>query len=342
MSRTYAGTAAVQRSAERRERLLDAGAQLLGAEGLDATTVRAVCKAAHLTPRYFYESFADRDALLLAVYDRAAAEAATRILAAVAVAPADAHEKSAAAIAALVDQIAHLPETLITQETTGASAAADGMRQTLYTLETQEHDLSAKMQDSHPRLIAVRSVVFVAIMAAIGLFILRIATARPVVRRVPESRLRPLDIAFGIASVIGLIAIPVYLVMATAQFALRSSFDLGALFPLLRASAFGHVLKLQPAHVLHQAVVFGIGHPQVGEAIVVEIFEHRAHGRGVLAALPVCRPGGNGDLLECSIVLVMEEEILGLVVGHVDIREAVAIEISRGDPHGSALEPGDP
>src|SRR4051812_31626518 len=59
-------------------------------------------------------------------------------------------------IAALEGQIARLPETLITQETTGASAAADGMRQTLYTLETQAHDMSAKMQDSHPRLIAIR------------------------------------------------------------------------------------------------------------------------------------------------------------------------------------------
>jgi copper transport protein len=93
-----------------------------------------------------------------------------------------------------------------------------------------------------PRLIAARSVVFVAIMAAIGLFVLRIATARPVVRRVPDSRLRPLDMAFGIAAVVGLIAIPVYLVMATAQFALRSAFDLSALFPLLRASAFGRGL----------------------------------------------------------------------------------------------------
>lgn len=61
-----------------------------------------------------------------------------------------------AKIAALDEQIARLPEKLITQETTGANAAADGMRQTLYTLEAQEHDLSAKMQDSHPRLIAVR------------------------------------------------------------------------------------------------------------------------------------------------------------------------------------------
>jgi copper transport protein len=93
-----------------------------------------------------------------------------------------------------------------------------------------------------PRLIVARSVVFVALMAAIGLFILRIATARPVVQRVPESRLRPLDVTFGVASLVGLVAIPVYLVMATAQFALRSAFDLGALFPLLRASAFGRGL----------------------------------------------------------------------------------------------------
>ncbi|HKC22110.1 MAG TPA: CopD family protein, partial [Gaiellaceae bacterium] len=93
-----------------------------------------------------------------------------------------------------------------------------------------------------PRLVAVRSIVFVAVMVAIGLFALRIATVRPVVQRVPGSRLRSLDVSFGIAALVGLIAIPVYLVMATAQFALRSAFDLSALFPLLRASAFGRGL----------------------------------------------------------------------------------------------------
>ncbi len=65
-------------------------------------------------------------------------------------------KRSAATIASLEGQIAELPPTLITQETTGASAAADGMRQTLYTLEAQEHKLAAEMQDSHPRLIAAR------------------------------------------------------------------------------------------------------------------------------------------------------------------------------------------
>ncbi len=61
-----------------------------------------------------------------------------------------------AKIASLGAEIAALSPTLVTQETKAASAAADGMRQTLFNLEAQEHDLSAKMQDNHPRLVAVR------------------------------------------------------------------------------------------------------------------------------------------------------------------------------------------
>jgi copper transport protein len=97
-----------------------------------------------------------------------------------------------------------------------------------------------------PRLIAARSVVFLAVMAAIGLFTLRIAIARPVVRRVPETRLRAVSVAFAVAALVGLVAIPIYVVMATAQFALRSSFDLGDVVPLLRDSAFGRsILDLE-------------------------------------------------------------------------------------------------
>jgi copper transport protein len=90
-----------------------------------------------------------------------------------------------------------------------------------------------------PRLIAARSIMFLSVMAAIGVFVLRIGIARPVVRRVPGSRLRAVSIAVGIACAIGLVAIPVYVDMATAQFALRSAFDVGALVPLFRQSAFG-------------------------------------------------------------------------------------------------------
>jgi copper transport protein len=90
-----------------------------------------------------------------------------------------------------------------------------------------------------PRLITARGIAFVSLMAAIGLFVLRMGIARPVVRRVSETRLRSVSIAFGVASAVALLAIPVYVVMSTADFALRSAFDLGNVLPLVRDSAFG-------------------------------------------------------------------------------------------------------
>jgi copper transport protein len=90
-----------------------------------------------------------------------------------------------------------------------------------------------------PRLVTARWLAFLSIMAAIGLFVLRIAVARPVVARVPGTRLRAVTIAFGSASVLGLLVIPVYVLLSTAEFALRSFWSFGALFPLVRVSAFG-------------------------------------------------------------------------------------------------------
>ena len=70
----WAGVPAQERAAERRAQLIDAGFDLLGTEGDAGTTVRAVCQRARLNPRYFYESFSDRDELLVAVYDHVVAE----------------------------------------------------------------------------------------------------------------------------------------------------------------------------------------------------------------------------------------------------------------------------
>src|SRR4029450_12563733 len=76
-------------------------------------------------------------------------------------------------------------------------------------------------------------------VSAIALFVLRIVVARPVVTRVPGTRLRAVTVAFGAASVVALLAIPVYFLLSTAEFALRSFWSFGALFPLVRVSAFG-------------------------------------------------------------------------------------------------------
>ena len=90
-----------------------------------------------------------------------------------------------------------------------------------------------------PRLVTARWVAFLSMMSAIGLFILRIVVARPMVARVSGTRLRSVTIAFGVASVVALLAIPIYVLLATAEFALRSFWSFGALFPLVRVSAFG-------------------------------------------------------------------------------------------------------
>jgi AcrR family transcriptional regulator len=76
-SHRWVGVPADERRAERRRLLVAAGFELMGTEGDAGTTVRAVCAATRLNPRYFYESFADRDALLLAVYDQQVAELGT-------------------------------------------------------------------------------------------------------------------------------------------------------------------------------------------------------------------------------------------------------------------------
>jgi copper transport protein len=65
------------------------------------------------------------------------------------------------------------------------------------------------------------------------------------------ARLRAVSIAFWIASAVALVAIPVYVVLATAQFTLRSAFDLGNIVPLMRSSAFGRgYLDLELAFAL--------------------------------------------------------------------------------------------
>lgn len=100
MSRSYRGVAQVDRVAERRATLIETGLDCLHEDGLAGVSVRSVCARARLTPRYFYESFAELDALLLAIVDAVAAEVAERSLAAIAAAPPVVAEQVRAAIGA--------------------------------------------------------------------------------------------------------------------------------------------------------------------------------------------------------------------------------------------------
>lgn len=88
-TRSWRGVSAEERRAERRSRLIDAGLEVIGTSGWANTTVKAVCRTAGLTERYFYEAFTDRDALLVAVYDDVVDEGVRVVLDAVAQAPRD-------------------------------------------------------------------------------------------------------------------------------------------------------------------------------------------------------------------------------------------------------------
>jgi copper transport protein len=153
-----------------------------------------------------------------------------------------------------------------------------------------------------PKLIAARTVAFLAVMAAIGLFLLRIAIARPLVRRVPGTRLRAITIAFAVTAVVGLVSIPVYVVMATAQFALRSSFDLGAIVPLLRVSAFGRgYLDLELAFalfVLAAALAAWIDRPEREQRSVAELLT--VTGALAAASATLLVPGTSGHAGQTS------------------------------------------
>ena len=83
-----------------------------------------------------------------------------------------------------------------------------------------------------PTLVALRWITFLSFMCAIGLFVLRTVTARPFAARA-------LSVALAVSLAVALVAAPIYVLAATAQFALRSFWSFGALVPLMSVSAFG-------------------------------------------------------------------------------------------------------
>jgi len=103
--KTWAGTTLRDRRAIRRAQLIEAGLDLLGTSGGAAVTVRAVCRRAKLTERYFYESFADREQLVLAVYEEVAAQAHRALVDAVGGSGRDPAGRAEAAVSAFVEMM---------------------------------------------------------------------------------------------------------------------------------------------------------------------------------------------------------------------------------------------
>jgi copper transport protein len=153
-----------------------------------------------------------------------------------------------------------------------------------------------------PKLIVARWITFLSVMTAIGLLALRLAIARPMVRRVSGTSLRNVSAAFFVASAVGLVAIPVYLLVATADFALRSVFSIGALLPLVHASAFGRgYLDLELCFALFVAAgsaAIWVDRPEREHRSVAELLAFT--GAAAAAAATLLVPGASGHPAQTS------------------------------------------
>lgn len=68
-TRSYRGVSQDERRKQRRSSLIAAAIAVYGQRGYRNASVKAVCEAAGLTERYFYESFANSEELLVAAFN---------------------------------------------------------------------------------------------------------------------------------------------------------------------------------------------------------------------------------------------------------------------------------
>jgi AcrR family transcriptional regulator len=98
----WAGVPIKDRRAERRALLVDAAFRLFGEGGEAALSVRSVCRECGMNTRYFYQSFADTDDLLAAVYDQVSAQLGEEVEAAMGQAGDSLRARTRAGIAAVL------------------------------------------------------------------------------------------------------------------------------------------------------------------------------------------------------------------------------------------------
>ncbi|MBV9943632.1 MAG: FixH family protein [Solirubrobacterales bacterium] len=153
-----------------------------------------------------------------------------------------------------------------------------------------------------PQLLIARWVMFVTVMLAIGLLSMRLLIARPLARRVSGSSLRALSLAFMIAAGLGLVATAVYLDFSTANDSLRSVFDLAALVPLYRVTAFGRaIVDLEiclALFCLAAAIALWVDRPDRQRRSIAELIAGFGALLGAAAVLIV--PGAAGHAAQTS------------------------------------------
>jgi copper transport protein len=153
-----------------------------------------------------------------------------------------------------------------------------------------------------PGLVAARWAALLSVMAAVGLVLFRLAIARPAGREPAESPLRAVTVAAALATGAGLVLVPVYLLLATAQFAARSALDVGALLPLARLSAFGRGISdlelLLALFAMAAAIAVWLDRPERARRSVVGLLALGAAVTGAAAVLAA--PGLAGHPAQTS------------------------------------------
>lgn len=146
-SRTYGGASEEERRSRRRAALLDATLDMVAAKGVKGLGVRAICNAAGLNDRYFYQQFRDCDEALMALYDRLIVEGTGAIsLAFATTESADVSTRLRACVAAAVDFVTDDPRRGRILIESQATEALRGKRQELVTA------LAVVMQAGRPLL----------------------------------------------------------------------------------------------------------------------------------------------------------------------------------------------
>jgi AcrR family transcriptional regulator len=128
--RPWRGVSASQRTAERRERLIEAALQVFGTAGYAASSVRDVCRAAGLTERYFYESFRNREEVLGALADRIVDDSLDAVTQALDESSGEAEQTVRSAVGRFVDSLVDDPcrARVLLVETVGVSRSAEDRR----------------------------------------------------------------------------------------------------------------------------------------------------------------------------------------------------------------------
>ena len=132
MGRVYAEKTAEQRGAERRDRLVQAALDAFAEHGYPGTSIEHICAHAGVSTRSFYEHFAGKEGLLLALHDELNARALEAVAAAVAATdPLDLAARARAGVRAYFDVVTSDARwaRIAVVESVGVSRTAERHRQ---------------------------------------------------------------------------------------------------------------------------------------------------------------------------------------------------------------------